>query len=236
VTIGGSRSGIGDPASAGVLDLYRAGWAATVRFGGRQWVSATLTIGLLGAYVALRSLDADRNLLVAWVVVAGFITILSPAIGLIVLVGVAPFTEPFTISRQLGAKPLLVGILGAAVLIRYIAAGAWPRPPLPVVLTGGLALGTAAGVGVTLGRFGQGATIDAAQLWLAGIGGGMIVLAAAAWAARKGDLRPLVAAVATGTIAGLIGLLDFGIADVAGRAAHRPGIHRLRAARRGLPR
>ena len=210
MTTSESLSGTGDPASAGVRDLYRAGWVAAVRFGGRRWVSAVLAIGLLAAYVALRSLDADRNLLVAWVVVAGFVTILSPVTGLIVLVGIAPFTEPVTFSKQLGAKPLLVAVLGASVAARYLIARRWSRPALPVVLASGVALGTAAGIIVTRMRFGDGAAVDAVQLWLAGVGGAMIVLAAAASLARSGDLRPLVAAVVAGTVAAMVSLADFG--------------------------
>jgi hypothetical protein len=214
LTTSGSPSGTVVAASAGVLTLYRAVWAATVRVARARWVSIALPLGLLVVYVVLRSIDADQTLLAGWVVIVALVSILSPSNGLVILVAIAPFTEPFTISRQIGAKPLVVAVLGAAVLIRYIAAGARPRPPLPVILAGGLALGIAAGVGVTLGRFGQGAATDASQLGLAGIGGGMIVLAVAAWVARKGDLRPLVAAVVTGTIAGLISLLDFGSATL----------------------
>lgn len=214
VTTSGSRSSPADPAPAGILDLYRAGWTAAARIGSRRWVSTALAVGMLATYVGLRSVDADRNLLVAWVVIAGVVTILSPVSGLMILAGIAPFTEPITFSRQLGARPVLIAILGAAVAIRYVAAGARPRPPLPVVLAGGLAVGTAVGVGVILIRYGQGAAGDAAQNWLAGIGGAMVVLTAAAWLARDGDRRPLIAAVLAGAAAAIISVADFSSATL----------------------
>jgi hypothetical protein len=209
VTDSRSRSSSGAPAPAGVLDLYRAGWTAATQIGSRRWVSAALALGPLAAYIVLRSFDADRNLLIAWVVFAGFVTVLSPASGLIILVGIAPFTEPITFSRQLGVKPLLIVILGAAVAVRYIAAGGRPRPSRPIVLAAGVALGTAAGVGVILIRFGPDAGTDAAQSWLAGIGGAMVVLIAATWLARTGDRRPLMAAVLAGAVAAIVSLADF---------------------------
>jgi hypothetical protein len=177
--------------------------------GSRPWVSTVVAIGTLAAYVALRSSDVDRNLLIVWLVLAGFVTILSPASGLIILVAIAPFTEPITLSKQLGARPLLVAVLGAAVAVRFVAAGARPRPPLPVVLAGGLAVGTAAGVGVMLARYGEEAAKDVAQIWLAGIGGAMVILMATTWLARKGDLRPLIAALLAGTAAAIVSLADF---------------------------
>jgi hypothetical protein len=214
VSTSGPGSSTANPAPAGVLDLYRASWSAASRIGNKRWTSTALAIGLLLAYVVIRSFDADRNLLVAWVVIVGFVTILSPASGLIILVGIAPFTEPISLSRQLGARPVLIAILGVAVAVRYISARAQPRPPLPVILAGAVALGTAAGVGVILIRYGQAAASDAAQNWLAGIGGAMVVLAAATWLVRDGDRRPLIAAIVAGTVAAIVSLADFSSATV----------------------
>jgi hypothetical protein len=209
VSTTGPGSGSALPAPAGVLDLYRAGWTAASRIGSRRWVSSAAAICLLAAYVALRSVDADRNLVVAWVAIVGVVTVLSPVTGLVILAGIAPFTEPIVLSRQIGARPLLIAVLGAAVAVRYIAAGARPRPPLPIVLAAIVAVGTAAGVAPILMRYGQGAASDAAQNWLAGIGGAMVALMAATWIARNGDRRPLITAVLAGVVAAIISVADF---------------------------
>ncbi len=71
----------------------------------------------------------------------------------------------------------------------------------PVVFAGALVVGTLLSLALGYRRLGPPFTADSVQFWIAGVGGGLLVLLAATWIARAGELRPLVAATA-GAVAG----------------------------------
>jgi hypothetical protein len=152
---------------------------------------------------------------------------------LVILAAIAPFSEPFSITRQLGVKPFLVVALAGGVLVRVAwwaavrllarrarrseainrPAVAYTRQQLLVLasLTSAVVVlaGTALGVVHTSFSFDHNFADVAAQSWLAGIGGGLIILLAAAWAGFRGAIRPLVAAVVSATVGGVVSLVDF---------------------------
>lgn len=208
----------------GIVDLWRAVAVATADLGRRYKLGYVAAAVLIGTYVILRTLDADRTLLVAWAAAAATLALTSPVSGLVVVAAVAPFTEPLVVSRQLGLKPLLVVVLALGVGVRLIAGIARSRrvamPPIPLALAIVLIGGTLLGV-VTSGiRFGGAFAGDAFQLWLAGIGGGLLVLLVTVQIARRGGLAPFITAVAAGTVGGIVSLIDF----VAPRTVRGPAL------------
>jgi hypothetical protein len=197
------------PHQAGILDLYAAVFAAVRSLITRQRLAIAIELGLVAAYVVIRSAGFDTRVIAGWLVVVGLLSIAAPVSGLTVLVAIAPFSEPLVVDSQLGAKPLLLlaVVVGAALRVRPADLRRTPRGVLVVVgLAVLLAIGTALGLGVALARFGGGR--DGAELWLAGIGGAMLTLVAAT-AATGRSRRPLAMAVVVGIVAAVIALVDF---------------------------
>ena len=211
-------------ARPGAIDLYRAGWTAVRDTTARLHVATLVEIALVAAYVLLRTTDATRPLLSAWVVAASTVAILAPSSGLVLLAAIAPFTEPFSLTRQLGVKPLLVAAVAAGVVARLaieVAAGrpsrrdviAALRRPSPAGIAIGASLvvlaGTALGIALTARTLGRAEADLAWQTWAGGIGAAFTLLLAGAWAGRRGDLRPLVVAVGAAVVGGVVSLADF---------------------------
>jgi hypothetical protein len=220
--------------SAGVLDLYRALLDA-----GRTWLGAArrrrlaiaVEISLIVLYIVLRTLDTSRFSLQLWTIATAIVAIVSPTSGLVVLAAIAPFSEPLTITRQLGVKPLLAVAIGLGTLIRVLI-WAWghlqtqglrsitalPRTSTDrrlALVAASLAsaamllIGTGLGVVHTTRAFDGDFANAAAQTWLAGIGGGLILFLCAALAGASGTIRPLVAAVCSAVVGGVVSLIDY---------------------------
>jgi hypothetical protein len=219
-------------AAAGVLDLYRA-MVEEARAGldaaRRRRVAIAVEVSLIAVYVVLRTVDAGRSLLQVWSLVTALVAIASPTSGLVVLAAIAPFSEPFSVTRQLGVKPFLVLAVGAGGVLRALPiADAWRRGRgsaagvaagersrtrlLPWAAIAGAALllvGTGLGVAHTRLAFGADMGSLAAQSWLAGLGGGLIVLLVAVLVGRSGTLRPVVVAVASALVGAAVSLADY---------------------------
>jgi hypothetical protein len=137
------------------------------------------------------------------------VTLVSPTSGLVIIAATGPFFEPVSLTRALGLRHILVGVLGISVLLRLFAGGwrrmRWSPPVLLGIALAGL---TALGVVNTYQRFDEDWAGHAAGSWLATIGGAMIILVAAGWVARSGTTRPLVAAIAAAVVAGALSLAD----------------------------
>ena len=200
--------------AAGVLDLYRAVAIATDRLARRYRVAVGLEIGLIVAYFALRAGAANEVALATWLIAAGVLAVVSPTSGLVVLAAVAPFNEGVSVTRDIGSKTVLAGLILAGVLVRAVAARSI-RLPAPRSVTASLALAigllaiSAASLIQTWQRWGRDFAEPAAQVWLQGVGTMLVIFLAAAWVGRRGELRPVLVAVAATSVAGLVSLADF---------------------------
>jgi O-antigen ligase/polysaccharide polymerase Wzy-like membrane protein len=219
----------------------------------RRRIALAVEISLVVLYVLLRTVDAGRPVLTLWLVAVLLVAVVSPVSGLVLLAAIAPFSEPLTITRQLGVKPLIVVALAGGVVVRILAevagriaerrrrgrsaaaavpiVGPLDRAQVLAVLTLGAAaivlVGTALGVAESRVAFGKAFGQVAAETWLAGIGGGLIVLVVATWVGARGAVRPVRVAVGSAVVGGVVSLLDYANADaVRGQALEwllRPG-------------
>jgi O-Antigen ligase len=204
-----------EPGAAGgsVIDFYRSvletGRAMGARYRLALWIEGVLIV----AWAILRILDVGRRPLEAWYVVAAVIALIAPVSGLVLLAAIAPFSESVILTHELGMNPILLVVIAASVGLRVVAriveTRRIGRPPIPLVLAALLGIGTVLGVVESERTFGRTFGIAAAQLWLAGIGGGLIVLGVAFWVARRGSLRPFVVIIGATMIGGVGSLVEF---------------------------
>jgi hypothetical protein len=174
---------------------------------------------LIAVYFALRTLNPAATVLDGWLVVAALTGLVSPTAGLVVLAAIAPFNEGISITRDVGSKSVLaLAVLGGIVIRWLIDREARVRPPIVVGLAAALFVSSALGLIRSWQRWGATFAQAAAGIWLQGVGTMLIVFVATIWVARKGELRPLLVAIAATIAAGLISLVDFG-----GDAAIRDG-------------
>jgi hypothetical protein len=194
----------------GIIDLYRATWAAARDAFVRYHAAIAIELGMIAVWVLIRTLfGVETRLYLLWTIVAILITFVSPASGLVILVGTAPFFEPVTVSRVLGMRHFLVAALGVSVALRLVAGG-WRRMPwsAPVVLAIIIAGLTALGVANTVARFPADWAWHAAHSWVATIGGAMVILVVAVWGARDGTWRPVAVAIVAAVVAGVASLIE----------------------------
>lgn len=205
----------GRPAGVGILDLYRAVWESVRPLIARYRLAIVLEVGMIAVWLLLRTfVGVESRWYLAWNVVAWAIALVSPTSGLVILVATGPFYEPVTLTRALGLRHVLVGVLGLSVAIRLLLGG-WRRMTwtAPVRLGIGVGLVTALGVLNTWRLFPADWAGHATGTWLATVGGAMILLLVGVWVAGSGVRRFVVAAVVASTIAvslSLIELLDPG--------------------------
>lgn len=195
--------------AASAADLYRSAWSSARDIVRRRHLDLIAEGGLILAYFLLRTVGAGPLALAWWVVAAIGLALVSPVAGLVVLAAIAPFDEPLGLSRALGFKHLLLLAIAASVGARIL-----PRPrsfprSVPLLLAAGLAIGTLAGVALGYRKFGSTIGWENFQYWLAGMGGGLIVLLAAAWVARRNEPRPFIVAVVAAAIGGYVSLVDW---------------------------
>lgn len=214
----GAEQGPASTDAAGVIDFYRSIAAGSADLSRRYRAGLVAAVGLIAMYALLRTIDADRTLLLAWAAATAVLAVVSPAHGLIVLAAIAPFSEPLTFTRQLGLKPILVLALAVGVALRVAAEVIRARriswPPAPLLFAALIGAGTLASVLVSYMNFGRPFAVVAVQVWLAGIGGGLLILGVAYWTGRQGTLWPAAAAVASGTVGGYLSLMDWLQADL----------------------
>ena len=181
-----------------------AAWWSTAAFGG--------ALAMIALYALLRTLAAPEPALVGWALVAAALTVASPLAGLTMLAALGPFTEAAAADGRVTAVPYLLAALGLGSIV--LAARRWlssslPRPPLPVVLAGVLFAATLLSVAVSVLSFGATRGVEALQLWVPGIGGGLTVLVAGWLVARERELRPLLVVVAAVWLAALLSAIDY---------------------------
>ncbi|HEY0444296.1 MAG TPA: O-antigen ligase family protein [Candidatus Limnocylindrales bacterium] len=228
---GAAAGHMGDEAP-GVIDLYRSvlyGVRSTLDAARRRRLAIAVEVSIVVLYVLLRTADAGRPVLILWSLLAMAIAVVSPISGLVILAAIAPFSEPFTITRQLGLKPFLVVAVGAGTAVRIASAiviGQRSRPSvaawrsrvgdrgrlfatLAIAAACVILLGTALGVVHTRLAFGRAAGMLAGETWLAGIGAGMIILVVGAWAGMSGTVRPVAAAVVSALVGGAVSVADY---------------------------
>ncbi len=172
-----------------------------------------VAVALVAVYVPLRAAGAPEPWTLAWLVAAVAATLVSPACGLTILAAIGPFTEAVGDDGRISAVPLLLAALGAGTAVRLVIARPWPRPSLPLILAAIVFIGTAVGVLITTLSFGLDRGMQAAQLWIPGIGGAMTVLICSAWVAWRGDLRPLLVAAASVSVGATLSLLNLASGD-----------------------
>jgi O-antigen ligase len=199
-----------DPVVTGILDLYRSVWRAVHDVFVRHRVAIVVELALIAAWFVLRTVfSVESRPYLVWTIVAAAIALISPTSGLVILAATAPFFEPVSVSRALGMRHLLVAALGVSVLLRLVAGGWRQLPRSPALILGGvLAAITAAGVVHTVRDFDPAFGTHAAQMWLATIGGAMILLLVGAWVARTGEARPLIAAAIACAVASVLSLVE----------------------------
>jgi O-antigen ligase len=164
-------------------------------------------VALIVILVIGRTVDTSRPFLTAWTALLGALAVVSPGSALVVLVAFAPFSEWMGVDG-VGMKVLIIALIGIGLMLRLAFSMRRPSLVLPVRLAAVLFAATAISVLHTAIRIPDLAS-PAAFAWLAGIGGGLIVLSAAWAAAADGNVRPAVAAVVALVVAAAASLLDF---------------------------
>jgi hypothetical protein len=203
--------------SPSALDLYRAALR-----NGRTWLTPArqdrlailIELLLIASYIVVRTADVSRPGLLGWTLLLGVVCVVAPASGLTALVAIVPFSEWLLLDRDTGIKILIPPLLGLGVLLRLAVGRSWQRPDLVTVLVIAVLVGTGFAVALATSRFGSEVGFRAVVYWLAGPGGGLIVLLVARHSARAGNLRPLIVATASIAIAALASLIDFINPDV----------------------
>jgi O-antigen ligase/polysaccharide polymerase Wzy-like membrane protein len=195
-------------ARPGVVDFYGAlGDAVRERV---PHAAIVAEAALIACYFLARTVNVPDAVLGVWLALAAVVTLISPTSGLVLLAAIGPFSEGILVARGLGGKPFLVVLLVLAVASRVaIRPTTWVRPPAAVLLAIAILAGTAAGLVVNWIRFGPDSFNGAWQTWLGGIASALVVFIAAAWVARRGELRPLVVVLAAAAAAALVSLADF---------------------------
>jgi hypothetical protein len=205
-----------------VASVGGQGWATEVGgFYGAIWTEARaavarwrldilVEVAMVIAWFAVRTLvDVDARAYLLWVVAAGALALVAPRSGLVVFVATSVFYEPDSLARTLGPRELILLPLGLGVLIQIVADRLRWRPGIAIWLALLLLLGTALGVVHTYLVFDQDFQLHAAQSWIGNMLGPVILLIAAAWTARAGNLRVLVVATAVGVVAAVVCLIEY---------------------------
>jgi hypothetical protein len=174
------------------------------------WPPSGFVVGLVlvAAYALIRTLALPDPVLLAWTGAAVAATLIAPAAGLTVLAAIGPFTEALTDDGRVTAAPILMATLGAALVLHILITRRLPRPSLPLALALALLVGTALGVANSFRLGGPDAGMEAARLWVPGIGGGLTVLLAAAWSAWRLEIRPVLIVMASVALAGVVSVAD----------------------------
>ena len=194
----------------GVLDFYRA-VGTTSSDVARRWRLATWSgLALTALYFLIRTTSGDETQMLVWLAAVLALCLASPGTGLMVLAAVAPFNEGIDLSRDVGSKTAIAAAIAFAIGVRWaLVPSARARPSAPVVLALVLLVTTGLGLIRTEMRWGLSFAALAAGTWLQGVATMLLVFVATVWIARHDDRRPLVAALVSSTVAGIISLADF---------------------------
>jgi O-antigen ligase len=165
---------------------------------------------LIALYFAIRTMGTDPTQVTVWVIAAVALCVAAPGSGLVVLAAIAPFNDALDLPHGVGSRTVMAAAILLGIGLRWLASpAARSRPSAPVVLASVLLVMTGLGLIRTELRWGFDFAVDAAGTWLQGVATMLLVFIATVWIARRGERRPLVAALVATTIAGLISLVDF---------------------------
>lgn len=191
-----------------VASFYRVLWTeAQVR---RREIAIVIEAVMVVAWFLVRTVaDVDSRLYLLWLLAAGVLALVAPKSGLVVLVATSVFFEPDSLARTLAPRELIVLPLALGVLVQIAMDRFRWRPGLAIWLGILLVAGTALGVVHTFRVFDQDFQWHAAQSWIGNMLAPIIILVAAAWTARDGDLRVLVVAVGVAVVAAVVCLIEY---------------------------
>ena len=191
-----------------VTSFYGALWSeARAR---RRDIAIAVEAVMVVAWFLVRTVaDVDSRVYLLWLIAAGALALVAPRSGLVVLVSTSVFFEPDSLARTLAPRELIVLPLALGVLIQIAADRFRWRPGLAIWLGLLLVAGTALGVVHTFRVFEQDFQWHAAQSWIGNMLAPIIILVAALWTARDGDLRVLVVAVGVAVVAAVVCLVEY---------------------------
>jgi O-antigen ligase len=195
---------------ADISAFYAALWSAGRGAADRWRLAIVVEVVMVLGWFAIRTVaDVDGRAYALWIVAAGALALVAPLSGLVVLIATSVFFEPDSFARAIAPRELVVIPLAIGVIARV----AWDRfrwRPEPAVWVALLLMGgTALAVGNTFMRFDQDFAWHAARSWLGNAAAPFILLVAAAWTARAGQLRALVAATVVGVVVAVVCLLEY---------------------------
>jgi O-antigen ligase len=191
-----------------VASFYGALWAeAKVR---RREIAIAVEAVMVVAWFLVRTVaDVDSRVYMLWLIAAGALALMAPKSGLVVLVATSVFFEPDSLARTLAPRELIVLPLALGVLAQIAADRFRWRPGMAIWLGLLLVAGTGLGVVHTFRVFEQDFQWHAAQSWIGNMLAPIIILIAAAWTARDGDLRVLAVAVGVAVVASVVCLIEY---------------------------
>lgn len=190
--------------------FYRAVWAAMSGAAARYRVAIVVEVAMIIAWFVIRTMfDIDGRAYVAWVVVAGVVAFVAPLSGLVVFIGTSAFFEPDSFARGIALRELIILPLAAGVVVRIAADRFRWRPGLGVLAALLLLGGTAVSLAVAFARFDDDIAWHAARSWLGNAFVPIALLVVAAWTARNGEMRALVAAVVVGVVVAAVCLIEY---------------------------
>lgn len=173
----------------------------------RGQIAILAELAMIAALVLARTVDPSRSFLGLWTTLLGALALISPSSALVVLLAMVPFSE-WMVVGGVGMKVVIVAMIGMGLVLRWAFIQRRAIVTLPIKLAGVVLVATAISVLHTLIRMPElGASATVA--WLAGIGGGLIVLMAAWAAAVSGNVRPAVAVIAAVAVGAAASLSDF---------------------------
>jgi O-antigen ligase len=168
-----------------------------------------LGLGLVALYFMLRTLVAPDVALAGWTVAAGALALASPLGGLTIVAAIAPFTEALTDDGRVTAMPVLLGVLGLALVLHIWRGHRVPRLNAALMAAGGLFVVTLIGVLHSALTYGADRGLLAFEGWVPGVGGGLTALFVAAWLGCQREVRPLVVACGAIALAAALSVADF---------------------------
>jgi putative inorganic carbon (hco3(-)) transporter len=169
---------------------------------------------MLVAFVVIRMAGSPPPLTLAWSAVGCLAALASPALGLLSLAAIGPFTEAVTDDGTITASPVILVALMSSTAVRWAATRAWPERSAALVFALIVLAGTGLGVLNTLRVFGGPEALASVRGWLAGPFAAFGLCLVAARVAGMGELRPLAVAIGSATLAALLSVAQFALPEL----------------------
>lgn len=201
-TTGATRTG-------GVGSFYAALWAEARVAVARWHIDIIVEVALIAAWFVLRTVaDVDGRSYLLWVLLAGAVALLAPLSGLVVFIATSAFFEPDSLLRAMTPREFIVIPLAVGVAVRVAHDRFRWRPVFAVWASIALLAATVFALWITFRRFDNDVQWLAARSWLGNMAAPIILLVAAAWTARCGELRALIVATAVGVVVAVVCLIE----------------------------